>query len=91
MERVFRKIEKNRWLLGVYLSVPIFIIATIIAVKWNSLKSRFTKEEEAPNNESRSESSAHTRASRSRSKSSNHTDTSRSISQESTQTYTSSN
>nr|XP_023406864.1 disintegrin and metalloproteinase domain-containing protein 32-like isoform X2 [Loxodonta africana] len=78
MERVFRKIEKNRWLLGVYLSVPIFIIATIIAVKWNSLKSRFTKEEEAPNNESRSESSAHTRASRS-------------ISQESTQTYTSSN
>ncbi|XP_064128011.1 disintegrin and metalloproteinase domain-containing protein 32 [Loxodonta africana] len=51
MERVFRKIEKNRWLLGVYLSVPILIIATIIAVKWNSLKSRFTKEEEAPNNE----------------------------------------
>uniref|UniRef100_G3TU97 ADAM metallopeptidase domain 9 n=1 Tax=Loxodonta africana TaxID=9785 RepID=G3TU97_LOXAF len=97
MERVFRKIEKNRWLLGVYLSVPIFIIATIIAVKWNSLKSRFTKEEEAPNNESRSESSAHTRASsihlgalyslsfRSRSKSSNHTDTSRSKSEDSTQ------
>ncbi|KAM9194456.1 disintegrin and metalloproteinase domain-containing protein 32 [Dugong dugon] len=76
MEKVFRRIEKNWWLLSVYISLPILIIATIIAVKWNSLKSRFTKEEEASNSESRSESS-------------NQTDTSRSKSEDSTQASTS--
>ncbi|XP_007933251.1 disintegrin and metalloproteinase domain-containing protein 32 [Orycteropus afer afer] len=47
MERIFRRTEKNQWLIGVYISLPILIIATVIAVKWKSLKHWFTKEEES--------------------------------------------
>ncbi|XP_045635243.1 disintegrin and metalloproteinase domain-containing protein 32 [Ursus americanus] len=46
MERALRKAEKNRWLLGFYIALPVIIIATIIAVSWNSSKKWFAKEEE---------------------------------------------
>ncbi|GAB5570300.1 disintegrin and metalloproteinase domain-containing protein 32 isoform X2 [Prionailurus iriomotensis] len=52
MERAFRKAEKNRWLLGFYIALPILIIATIIAiVSWKSSKKWFTKEEESLSSE----------------------------------------
>ncbi|XP_040346329.1 disintegrin and metalloproteinase domain-containing protein 32 [Herpailurus yagouaroundi] len=88
MERAFRKAEKNRWLLGFYIALPILIIATIIAiVSWKSSKKWFTKEEESLSSEL--EGSTHTYASRSRSESSSQTDTVRSSSESSAQTYTS--
>ncbi|XP_077008661.1 disintegrin and metalloproteinase domain-containing protein 32 isoform X6 [Tamandua tetradactyla] len=101
IERVFRKVGKTWWLLGSYISLPILVVATIIAVKWNHVKKFFTKEEESLRSETRSEGSTHTNASSSRSESSRETDASRSRSedtytsgsksQESTQTSTTSN
>ncbi|XP_037668698.1 disintegrin and metalloproteinase domain-containing protein 32-like [Choloepus didactylus] len=64
MERASRKIGKNWWLLVLYISLPIVIVATIIIVKRNRLKKWFTKEEESLSSESRSEGSTHTYASR---------------------------
>ncbi|XP_044926901.1 disintegrin and metalloproteinase domain-containing protein 32 isoform X1 [Mustela putorius furo] len=86
MGRALRKAEKNRWLLGFCIALPVIIIATIIAVSWNSSKKWFAKEEESLSSDS--EGSSHTFASRSGSESSQ-TDTVRSES--SAQTYTSSN
>uniref|UniRef100_A0A8C9KI50 ADAM metallopeptidase domain 32 n=1 Tax=Panthera tigris altaica TaxID=74533 RepID=A0A8C9KI50_PANTA len=61
MERAFRKAEKNRWLLGFYIALPILIIATIIAiVSWKSSKKWFTKEEESLSSESKSQESIQT-------------------------------
>uniref|UniRef100_A0A667GD08 ADAM metallopeptidase domain 32 n=1 Tax=Lynx canadensis TaxID=61383 RepID=A0A667GD08_LYNCA len=61
MERAFRKAEKNRWLLGFYIALPILIIATIIAiVSWKSSKKWFTKEEESLSSESKSQESTQT-------------------------------
>ncbi|KAM8786845.1 disintegrin and metalloproteinase domain-containing protein 32 [Rhynchonycteris naso] len=51
MERAFWKSGKNRWLLGFYTAVPVLLIATIIAISCNSLKKRFTKEEESLSSE----------------------------------------
>ncbi|XP_014641851.1 PREDICTED: disintegrin and metalloproteinase domain-containing protein 32, partial [Ceratotherium simum simum] len=73
MERAFRKAEKKRWFLGLYIALPVLIVATIIAVSWNNLKKLFTKEEESLSSES--EGSTHTYASRSRSESSSRTET----------------
>ncbi|XP_025290395.1 disintegrin and metalloproteinase domain-containing protein 32 isoform X3 [Canis lupus baileyi] len=87
MESAFRKAEKNRWLLGFYIALPVLIIVTIIAVSWNSSKKWFNKEEESLSSDS--EGSTHTFASRSRSESSSQTDTVRSRSESSAQTYTS--
>ncbi|XP_032185022.1 disintegrin and metalloproteinase domain-containing protein 32-like isoform X2 [Mustela erminea] len=86
MGRALRKAEKNRWLLGFCIALPVIIIATIIAVSWNSSKKWFAKEEESLSSDS--EGSSHTFASRSGSESSQ-TDTVRSES--SAQTSTSSN
>lgn len=47
MERAFRKAEKNWWFLGLYIGLPVLVIASIIAVVWNNLKKWLTKEEEA--------------------------------------------
>ncbi|XP_021537230.1 disintegrin and metalloproteinase domain-containing protein 32-like [Neomonachus schauinslandi] len=47
MERTLRKAEKNRWLLGFYIALPVIIIATIIAVSWHSSTKWFVKEEES--------------------------------------------
>nr|XP_054364595.1 disintegrin and metalloproteinase domain-containing protein 9 [Mirounga angustirostris] len=87
MERTLRKAEKNRWLLGFYIALPVIIIATIIAVSWHSSTKWFVKEEESLS--SNSEGSTHTFASRSRSESSSQTDIVRSRSESSAQTYTS--
>ncbi|XP_070109106.1 disintegrin and metalloproteinase domain-containing protein 32 isoform X23 [Equus caballus] len=89
MERAFRKAEKNWWFLGLYIGLPVLVIASIIAVVWNNLKKWLTKEEEALS--SNSEGSTHTYASSSGSESSSQTDPVRFKSQESTQTHNSSN
>ncbi|XP_054421745.1 disintegrin and metalloproteinase domain-containing protein 32 [Pteronotus mesoamericanus] len=47
MKRAFWESEKNRWLLGFYIALPVLIIATIIAISRNRLKKWFTKEEES--------------------------------------------
>lgn len=48
MERAFRKVEKNPWLIGFYIALPVLIVATIIAiVSWKSSKKWLTKEEES--------------------------------------------
>ncbi|XP_015448291.1 disintegrin and metalloproteinase domain-containing protein 32 [Pteropus alecto] len=88
MERTFWKAEKNRWLLGFYIALPVLIITIVIAISWNRLKKWFTKEEESLS--SGSEGSSHTYTTRSRSESSSYTDTVRSKSESSAQTYTSS-
>ncbi|XP_070109072.1 disintegrin and metalloproteinase domain-containing protein 32 isoform X8 [Equus caballus] len=85
MERAFRKAEKNWWFLGLYIGLPVLVIASIIAVVWNNLKKWLTKEEEALS--SNSEGSTHTYASSSGSESSSQTDPVRFKSQESTQTH----
>ncbi|XP_025741915.1 disintegrin and metalloproteinase domain-containing protein 32-like isoform X4 [Callorhinus ursinus] len=87
MERTLRKAEKNRWLLGFCIALPVIIIATIIAVSWHSSTKWFVKEEESLSSDS--EGSTHTFASRSRSESSSQTDIVRSRSESSAQTYTS--
>uniref|UniRef100_M3YDK8 ADAM metallopeptidase domain 32 n=1 Tax=Mustela putorius furo TaxID=9669 RepID=M3YDK8_MUSPF len=51
MGRALRKAEKNRWLLGFCIALPVIIIATIIAVSWNSSKKWFAKEEESLSSE----------------------------------------
>uniref|UniRef100_A0A7N5KJ66 Disintegrin and metalloproteinase domain-containing protein 32 n=1 Tax=Ailuropoda melanoleuca TaxID=9646 RepID=A0A7N5KJ66_AILME len=61
VERALRKAEKNRWLLGFYIALPVIIIATIIAVSWNSSKKWFAKEEEFLSSESKSQESTQTR------------------------------
>ncbi|XP_036917508.1 disintegrin and metalloproteinase domain-containing protein 32 [Sturnira hondurensis] len=58
MKRAFWKSEKNRWLLGFYIALPVLVIATVIAISWNQLRKWFTKEEESLS--SGSESSTHT-------------------------------
>ncbi|XP_032185028.1 disintegrin and metalloproteinase domain-containing protein 32-like isoform X8 [Mustela erminea] len=83
MGRALRKAEKNRWLLGFCIALPVIIIATIIAVSWNSSKKWFAKEEESLSSDS--EGSSHTFASRSGSESSQ-TDTVRSESSAQTST-----
>nr|XP_023486424.1 disintegrin and metalloproteinase domain-containing protein 32 isoform X10 [Equus caballus] len=85
MERAFRKAEKNWWFLGLYIGLPVLVIASIIAVVWNNLKKWLTKEEEALS--SNSEGSTHTYASSSGSESSSQTDPVGFKSQESTQTH----
>uniref|UniRef100_A0A8C0QK04 ADAM metallopeptidase domain 9 n=1 Tax=Canis lupus familiaris TaxID=9615 RepID=A0A8C0QK04_CANLF len=60
MESAFRKAEKNRWLLGFYIALPVLIIVTIIAVSWNSSKKWFNKEEESLSSESKSQESTQT-------------------------------
>nr|XP_044606766.1 disintegrin and metalloproteinase domain-containing protein 32-like isoform X4 [Equus asinus] len=85
MERAFRKAEKNWWFLGLYIGLPVLVIASIIAVVWNNLKKWLTKEEEALS--SNSEGSTHTYASSSGSESSSQTGPVRFKSQESTQTH----
>uniref|UniRef100_A0A8C7AV47 ADAM metallopeptidase domain 32 n=1 Tax=Neovison vison TaxID=452646 RepID=A0A8C7AV47_NEOVI len=60
MGRALRKAEKNRWLLGFCIALPVIIIATIIAVSWNSSKKWFAKEEESLSSESKSQESTQT-------------------------------
>ncbi|XP_006164806.1 disintegrin and metalloproteinase domain-containing protein 32-like [Tupaia chinensis] len=89
MERGSAKKRKN-WLLAFYIGFPGVIIAAIVAVTWNIFTTWFSKEEERPSSESKSEGSTHTYTSRSRSESISQTDTSRSKSEESTNTQNSS-
>ncbi|XP_075853484.1 disintegrin and metalloproteinase domain-containing protein 32-like isoform X2 [Microcebus murinus] len=77
--------SKKRWLLGFYIFLPIIIVPTIVALAWNRLKKRFTKEEESLSSRSRSEESTHTYASTTRSESGTQADTSRSKSEGSAQ------
>ncbi|XP_030673025.1 disintegrin and metalloproteinase domain-containing protein 32 isoform X4 [Nomascus leucogenys] len=77
MERASAKTE-NTWLLGFLIALPILIVTTAIVLARKQLKKWFTKEEEFPSSESKSEDSAEAY-------------TSRSKSQESTQTQSSSN
>ncbi|XP_012580232.1 PREDICTED: disintegrin and metalloproteinase domain-containing protein 32 [Condylura cristata] len=78
-----RTLGNSPWILIVYTALPVLTIGIIIAVSWNSLKKRFTKEEESISSET--ESSTHTYASSSRSESSDQTDITRTRSEVSTQ------
>ncbi|XP_053516054.1 disintegrin and metalloproteinase domain-containing protein 32 [Artibeus jamaicensis] len=88
MKRAFWKSEKNRWLLGFYITLSVLIIATVIAISWNQLKKSFTKEEESLSSESESSTYTYTTTG-SRSESSSQTDIVRSSSESSAQMYTS--
>uniref|UniRef100_A0A8C6EK48 ADAM metallopeptidase domain 32 n=1 Tax=Microcebus murinus TaxID=30608 RepID=A0A8C6EK48_MICMU len=55
--------SKKRWLLGFYIFLPILIVPTIVALAWNRLKKRFTKEEESLSSRSKSQDSAQTHSS----------------------------
>ncbi|XP_054417448.1 disintegrin and metalloproteinase domain-containing protein 32 isoform X10 [Pongo abelii] len=90
MERASGKTE-NTWLLGFLIALPILIVTTAIVLARKQLKKWFTKEEEFPSSESKSEGSTQTYASQSSSEGSTQTYASQSKSQESTQTQSSSN
>ncbi|PNJ34742.1 ADAM32 isoform 5 [Pongo abelii] len=101
MERASGKTE-NTWLLGFLIALPILIVTTAIVLARKQLKKWFTKEEEFPSSESKSEGSTQTYASQSssegstqtyasqtRSGSSSQADTSKSKSEDSAEAYTS--
>ncbi|XP_054417440.1 disintegrin and metalloproteinase domain-containing protein 32 isoform X3 [Pongo abelii] len=88
MERASGKTE-NTWLLGFLIALPILIVTTAIVLARKQLKKWFTKEEEFPSSESKSEGSTQTYASQSSSEGSTQTYASQSKSQESTQTQSS--
>uniref|UniRef100_A0A8C3YEF1 ADAM metallopeptidase domain 32 n=1 Tax=Catagonus wagneri TaxID=51154 RepID=A0A8C3YEF1_9CETA len=75
MERVFAN-ARNKWLLCIYIGLPVLAVAVIIAVSWKPLKKRFTKKEESQSNESKSENNSQTDTVRSKSESSTQTSTS---------------
>uniref|UniRef100_A0A8C3VT36 ADAM metallopeptidase domain 32 n=1 Tax=Catagonus wagneri TaxID=51154 RepID=A0A8C3VT36_9CETA len=50
MERVFAN-ARNKWLLCIYIGLPVLAVAVIIAVSWKPLKKRFTKKEESQSND----------------------------------------
>ncbi|XP_045443740.1 disintegrin and metalloproteinase domain-containing protein 32 [Pipistrellus kuhlii] len=75
MERDFWKSTKNQWLLGLYITLPVLIIAILTAITWKRLKRWFSKEEESKS--SKSKGSIQTYSTRSRSESSRETDISK--------------
>ncbi|XP_040826474.1 disintegrin and metalloproteinase domain-containing protein 32-like [Ochotona curzoniae] len=74
---------KKLWLLGLYIGIPVLIIATVLIMARHKLRRRLTKKEESVKNESTSEVSTHTHTSKS--ESSSHKVTSKSKSEDSTQ------
>ncbi|XP_054417466.1 disintegrin and metalloproteinase domain-containing protein 32 isoform X27 [Pongo abelii] len=88
MERASGKTE-NTWLLGFLIALPILIVTTAIVLARKQLKKWFTKEEEFPSSESKSEGSTQTYASQSSSEGSTQTYASQSKSEDSAEAYTS--
>ncbi|PNJ34741.1 ADAM32 isoform 4 [Pongo abelii] len=62
MERASGKTE-NTWLLGFLIALPILIVTTAIVLARKQLKKWFTKEEEFPSSESKSQESTQTQSS----------------------------
>uniref|UniRef100_A0A8C0DXP2 ADAM metallopeptidase domain 32 n=1 Tax=Balaenoptera musculus TaxID=9771 RepID=A0A8C0DXP2_BALMU len=59
-ERGFEKAGKKRWLLGIYIALPVLVVATIVAVSWKPLKKWFSKKEEPQSSDSKSQKSSET-------------------------------
>uniref|UniRef100_A0A8C6APE1 ADAM metallopeptidase domain 32 n=1 Tax=Monodon monoceros TaxID=40151 RepID=A0A8C6APE1_MONMO len=59
-ERGFEKAGKKQWLLGIYIALPVLVVATIVAVSWTPLKKWFSKKEEPQSSDSKSQKSSET-------------------------------
>ncbi|KAM4837223.1 disintegrin and metalloproteinase domain-containing protein 32 isoform 2-T2 [Thomomys bottae] len=79
------KAEK-KWLLGLYIGLPAFLLAVMVVAAWNNRKKWFSKKEQSRSSKSRSEESTHTYTSRSMSEASTAANATRSKSRESTPT-----